>query len=91
MGAAFRDVASLVQLVQVAEVIAREGNGADPTYYRRFAEAISGLHNGKSPEAELQAMLAERPDDRVIAMCLERLHAAGGTLPTEMVFEFDTK
>ena len=79
------------QLVQVAEVIAREGNGADPAYYQRFANAISELHNGKSPEPELLAMLAEKPDDHVIAMCLERLRAAGGTLPAEMVFEFDTK
>jgi hypothetical protein len=36
-------------------------------------------------------MQQERPDDRVIAMCLERLRAADGGLPAEMVFEFDTK
>ncbi|HTT76891.1 MAG TPA: adenylate/guanylate cyclase domain-containing protein [Candidatus Binataceae bacterium] len=79
------------QLVQVEEVIAREGNGTDGAYYRRFAEAISQLHSGKSPEAALRAMLEERPDDHVIAMCLERLQAAAGQLPAEMVFEFDTK
>jgi len=79
------------QLVEVSEVIAREGNGTDAAYYRKFAEAIDQLHHGKSPEAALREMLTERPDDHVIAMCLERLHAAGSNLPSEMVFEFDTK
>jgi adenylate cyclase len=79
------------RLVEVSEVIAREGNGSDAAYYQKFADAISQLGSGKSPEAALRAMLVERPDDHVIAMCLERLQAAGGTLPSEMVFEFDTK
>jgi adenylate cyclase len=79
------------QLVEVSEVIAREGNGSDAAYYRKFTNAISQLRSGRSPEAALRAMLVERPDDHVIAMCLERLQAAGGNLPSEMVFEFDTK
>jgi adenylate cyclase len=79
------------QLVPVAEVIGRGVNGTDTAYYRKFAEAINQLHNGKSPEATLRAMLKERPEDQVIAMCLERLQAATDKLPTEMVFEFDTK
>jgi len=79
------------QLVPVAEVVEHEHDGADPAYYRRFGDAIGRLHSGGSPEAELRAMLEERPDDRVIAMCLERLQAAGSSLPEEIIFEFDTK
>jgi adenylate cyclase len=79
------------QLVAVSEVVAREGNGIDAAYYRRFADALGQLREGHSPEAALRAMLAERPGDRVIEMCLERLASADGSLPREMVFEFDTK
>jgi len=52
---------------------------------------LAAMRDGVSPEPELRAMLGERPDDRVIAMCLERLGAAGADHPHEMVFEFDTK
>jgi adenylate cyclase len=79
------------QLVEVSEVIAREGNGADGAFYRRFTEALGQLRKGNSPEADLRAMLREHPGDHVIEMCLERLTAADGKLPQEMVFEFDTK
>jgi adenylate cyclase len=79
------------QLVPVTEVVAREGDGADPSYYRRFGEALGLLKHGASPEAALRAMLAERPDDHVIAMCLDRLQAANGRLPAQLIFEFDTK
>lgn len=79
------------QLVAISEVAAREGNGIDGAYYRRFADALGQLRDGQSPEANLRAMLAERPHDRVIEMCLERLASIGGSLPREMVFEFDTK
>jgi hypothetical protein len=77
--------------VAVSEVVAREGNGIDAAYYRRFADALGQLRDGRSPEAALRAMLAKRPGDRVIEMCLERLASADGSLPREMVFEFDTK
>ena len=78
-------------LVPVVEIVALEGNGVDPAYYQRFAGAIAMLRKGDSPEAELRGLLRERPTDQVIAMCLERLHTSSGRLPTEMIFEFDTK
>jgi adenylate cyclase len=78
-------------LVPVVEIVALEGNGVDPGYYRRFANAIAMLHDGVSPEAELRSMLQDRPNDQVIAMCLERLHPSDGHTPNEMIFEFDTK
>ncbi len=79
------------QLVPVVEVAGRAGDGVDPAYYERFARALEGLRTGVSAEGELRAMLTDRPDDRVIAMCLERLGAAEARSPREMVFEFDTK
>ena len=79
------------QLVPVVEVAGREGDSVDPSYYRRFTQAIGELSRGASPEPRLRALLAERPDDQVIAMCLERLKAAGDSPLREMVFEFETK
>jgi adenylate cyclase len=79
------------QLVPVVEVVALEGDGVDPAYYQRFASALQLLQQGHSPENELRELLKDRPDDQVIAMCLERLHTADGRPPSEMVFEFDTK
>ena len=79
------------QLVPVIEVVAFEGDGVDPAYYHRFASAIELLRKGFSPEGDLRDLLKDRPDDRVIAMCLERLQTADGKLPHEMIFEFDTK
>jgi adenylate cyclase len=78
-------------LVPVVEIVALEGNGVDPAYYERFADAMAKLHNGDSPEAELRELLQDRPNDQVTAMCLERLHPTDGDPPHEMVFEFDTK
>jgi adenylate cyclase len=78
-------------LVPVVEIVALEGNGVDPAYYERFASAIAMLRQGDSPEAELRGLLRDRPNDQVIAMCLERLHPSDGRAPNEMIFEFDTK
>jgi adenylate cyclase len=79
------------QLVAVVEVAGRDGDGVDPSYYRRFGEALATLQQGGSAEQDLRGLLAERPDDVVAAMCLERLHAANGKAAGEMIFEFDTK
>jgi adenylate cyclase len=79
------------QLVPVVEVAGREGDSVDPSYYQRFAQALQELGRGVSPEARLRSLLAERPDDQVIAMCLERLQASGGKQLREMIFEFETK
>jgi hypothetical protein len=49
------------------------------------------LGRGDSPEDALRKLLGERPDDQVIAMCLERLKTPDGRPVREMVFEFDTK
>jgi adenylate cyclase len=79
------------QLVPVIEVVAFEGDGVDPAYYHRFASAIELLRTGFSPESDLRDLLKDHPDDRVIAMCLERLQTPDGKLPHEMIFEFDSK
>jgi adenylate cyclase len=78
-------------LVPIVEVVALEGNGVDPAYYQRFASALAMLRRGESPEAELSDLFRDRPNDQVVAMCLERLHPPDGRPPNEMIFEFDTK
>jgi len=79
------------QLVPVVDVAGRDGDGVDPAFYQRFAQALGLLHEGRSPASDLEQLLREHPNDQVIAMCLERLKAADGHPPPEMVFEFDTK
>jgi len=79
------------QLVPVAEIAGRQGDSVDASYYQRFTQALEQLRSGASPESGLRALLAEHPDDQVIAMCLERLGAAAGNTMREMVFEFETK
>jgi adenylate cyclase len=79
------------QLEPVVEVVAPVNDGIDATYYDRFAQAIAAIHNGGAPEKSLEELIAERPNDTVAAMCLERLHATVGRPQREIVFEFDTK
>ncbi len=79
------------QLAPVVEVAGRAGDGVDSAYYERFERAIEKLRAGDSPEPELRALLSDRPGDRVIAMCLERLGAPDPRNPGEIVFEFDVK
>jgi adenylate cyclase len=79
------------QLVPVVEIAGHKGDGVDPAHYQRFCDALALLQRGQSPEADLRSLQREWPDDHVIAMCLERLHATNGNLPREIVFEFDTK
>jgi adenylate cyclase len=79
------------QLVSVVEVADHLGSGVDPAHYLRFSDALALLRQGQSPEADLRTLQREWPDDHVIEMCLERLHATNGEAPHEMVFEFDTK
>jgi adenylate cyclase len=79
------------QLVPVVQIAGHEVDSIDPLHYRRFADAIAMLGRGDSPEDALRKLLGERPDDQVIAMCLERLKTPDGRPVREMVFEFDTK
>jgi adenylate cyclase len=79
------------QRVPVVEIAGHQGDGVDAVHYQRFSEALVLLQQGQSPEADLCTLQREWPDDHVIEMCLERLHAANGEAPREMVFEFDSK
>ena len=79
------------QYASVVEIVGHEGDGVDPTYYWRFGEAIAALQNGGSAERDLRRLLAERPDDVVAAMCLERLQSPDVRTSGEIKFEFDTK
>jgi adenylate cyclase len=79
--------------VPIMEVVAAAGDGADSSYYDRFAEVLDGLRSGATEAASkaLEAMRAERPDDGVIALYLDKLTELAGTPAGELVFEFDTK
>ncbi|HUY28057.1 MAG TPA: adenylate/guanylate cyclase domain-containing protein [Candidatus Binataceae bacterium] len=79
--------------VPIVEVIAAAANGADGAYYARFAAALEDLRMGANDDARLrlEAMRADRPDDGVIAIYLEKLADSAPRPAGEMVFEFDTK
>ncbi|MGH7778909.1 MAG: CHASE2 domain-containing protein [Candidatus Binataceae bacterium] len=79
--------------VPIMEIVAASGDGADPAFYDRFEAMIQDLRRGEAERAAraLEAMRAERPDDGVIALYLEKLGASADAPAGEMVFEFDTK
>jgi adenylate cyclase len=80
------------QLVPVVEVAGHYGDGLDPQHYQRFTAALGRLQKGESPEQELLMLQGEKPDDHVIAMCLERLRQDGKEKRTgELIFEFGVK
>ncbi|MFZ1890078.1 MAG: adenylate/guanylate cyclase domain-containing protein [Candidatus Binataceae bacterium] len=78
--------------VPIMEVVAT-AKGADPEYYDRFESALENLRQGDPRQAcsTLEAMRAERPDDGVIALYLEKLAVLADSPAGELVFEFDTK
>ncbi len=76
---------------EIFEVVGREGDGVDPSYYERFNRAVAPAANGKPAEQMLRALLAERPDDRVAAMYLEQLRESRFSAAHEVIFEFDSK
>jgi adenylate cyclase len=79
------------QLVPVVEIVGHRADSVDPAHYQRYSQALALLRQGRSPEADLRDLQREWPDDHVIEMCLERLHAAQDEPPGEMIFEFDSK
>ena len=74
------------QLVAVVEI----GNDGDAAYYARFTRAVEMLRTGSSPELELEQLLVERPEDRVVGIWLERLRTSAPDRG-EMTFPFDVK
>jgi adenylate cyclase len=84
------------QLVPVVDIAGHRGDSVDPELYEKFTEALAHLQRGESPEQALLNLQREWPDDHVIVMCLDRLKSNSqknttGSLPHEMVFEFDSK
>ncbi|HTW87637.1 MAG TPA: adenylate/guanylate cyclase domain-containing protein [Candidatus Binataceae bacterium] len=81
------------ELVAVVEVVGRAGDSGDPGYVERYAEALGSLKQGAAEAARqaFNALLSEKPDDRLIALYLEKLAAGELHMPGEVVFEFETK
>ena len=79
--------------VPVVDVAGRANDSVDPAFYDRFALALKMIRGGSARTAisELERLSEERPNDTPVKMYLERLAADPNHLPSEMVFEFDTK
>jgi adenylate cyclase len=81
------------ELVPVVEVVSHAGDGVDPRYCERYAEALGSLKQGAADSARqaFSTLLAEKPDDKLIGLYLEKLAAGDLATPGDVVFEFDTK
>lgn len=75
---------------RVVEVVGREGDRIDGSYYERFTRLVTSA-NGVSTEQSIRDFLSERPDDMVAAMYLEQLSGARSLAIAEVIFEFDSK
>ncbi len=80
-------------LVPIVDVAGRDNDSVDPSFYRRFADALAMIRAGNtfSARAELERLGEARPNDTPVRLYLDRLAADPEHPPAEMVFEFDTK
>ena len=80
------------QLVPIVEVVAHASDGIDPAFYNAFARVTELLRRGDGARAlsELEKLKAERPTDGVVALYMEKL-SRSDAVPSEMVFEFESK
>jgi adenylate cyclase len=80
-------------LVAIVEVVGRRDDGVDPTFYDKFERTVELLKGGDADQAraQLEEMLAARPDDEVVSLYLAKLNESRDEPPREMVFEFETK
>ncbi|MGH7906655.1 MAG: CHASE2 domain-containing protein [Candidatus Binataceae bacterium] len=79
--------------VAVAEIAGRLGGGDDARFYERFAGAVGMIRGGSNSDATvaLDALLSEQPEDRLIGLLIEKLHAGEVRPSGDIVFEFQTK
>jgi adenylate cyclase len=81
------------QLVPIVDVAARDNDGVDPSFYRRFGDALTMIRAGDvfSARHELERLGEVRPDDTPVRIYLDKLAADPEHPPADMVFEFETK
>ncbi|HEY6419642.1 MAG TPA: adenylate/guanylate cyclase domain-containing protein [Candidatus Binataceae bacterium] len=79
--------------VPIVEVVGQANDGIDPTYYQQYGAILDKIRAGQAAAArsDLEHLLAERPDDEVVRIYLEKLAADSVGSSGELVFEFDTK
>jgi adenylate cyclase len=76
------------EIVSVFEIVDRKRDGIDDSYYARFSEALAASRSQAPFEARARfaVLAAERPDDHVARLYLERLASANDL--SGLVFEF---
>ena len=81
------------QLVPIVDVAGCDNDGGDPSFYRRFGDALTMIRAGDvfSARHELERLGEMRPDDTPVRIYLDKLAADPEHPPADMVFEFDTK
>ncbi len=80
--------------VPIVHVAGRDNDSVDPSFYLRFADALTMIRAGDvlSARQELKRLGEAHPDDTPVRLYLDKLAAADPEHPpAEMTFEFDTK
>ncbi len=80
-------------LVPIVDVAGHDNDGADPSFYRRFGDALTMIRAGDASSArqELARLGEARPDDTPVRIYLDKLAADPEHPPADMVFEFESK
>jgi adenylate cyclase len=81
-----------VQPAELYEVVGREGEVADPSFYSRFSEAVKMIRDGHADHAvDVMRELAATKPDPAIQLYLRKLETDGEHHHGDLVLEFDTK
>jgi class 3 adenylate cyclase/CHASE2 domain-containing sensor protein len=80
------------EIVSVFEIVDRKRDGIDDSYYARFSEALAASRSQAPVEARARfaVLAAERPDDHVVQLYMERLQFASASDLSSPIFEFGT-
>jgi adenylate cyclase len=81
------------QPVRIMEIVGRQGDGVDASYYEKFAHVVEIMRDAPvdTIRQQLEELSKLNPDDHVVQMHLRRLHLEQPESGSELVFEFDTK
>jgi adenylate cyclase len=80
------------QPTEVYEIVGREGETADPTFYLRFSEAVGMMRDGRTDHAaEIMRELAGARTDPAAELYLRKLETSQEPQHGGLVLEFNTK